>query len=378
MRADYLRFAAFLTAALIAPLAGAANIGGAKNHVTIWIPEYYGGRVYVDTFDYTVKPAKFTQKIIGVQSRHCNPNSVTVGGANLYVVCNRDFGGADAVLVYNATTLAFVKTIKGLATDGNNYFTGSSLIGSLFDKHGNLWLSGYATNDLLRVPAAQLAKAAPRIDRQVIDSPDMPAGLALNSADGSIWVVGQYAGGILLNFPDTALNQTGKFLGATALNPSPAYCISNAAGAGCQNVAGLFNAPEGVAVFNGGVWVSNNGGNAPTGTIVGLTPRAGGQLSAKTYGHTVGKPFSCPGGLFAASVAGGTPTLWVNDEGYGVAGTDCGASPADQGDQVGRVLEFLPKDLSSHPAIPTPEAFTYAAKLLTSSPGFGGIFVQMD
>jgi hypothetical protein len=378
MRADCLGFAAFLAAALIAPLAGAANIGGAKNHVTIWIPEYYGGRVYVDAFDYTVAPAKFTQKIINVKPKHCNPNSVTVGGANLYVVCNSDFGGADAVLVYNATTRAFVKTIRGVGTDGQNYFTGSSLIGSVFDKHGNLWLSGYNTNDLLRLSAAQLSKTAPRIDRQVIDSPDSPAGLALNSADGSIWVVGQYAGGILLNFTDATLNGAGKFLGATALNPSPDYCISNAAGAGCQNVAGLFNAPEGVAVFNGGIWVSNNGGNAPTGTIVGLTPKAGEQLSAKTYGHTVGKPFSCPGGLFAASVAGGTPTLWVNDEGYGIAHTDCGSSPADQGDQIGRVLEFLPKDLSAHPTMPTPEAFTYAANLKTSSPGFGGIFVQMD
>lgn len=378
MRADYLRFAAFLTAALIAPLAGAANIGGAKNHVTIWIPEYYGSRIYVDTFDYTVKPAKFTQKIIGVKPRHCNPNSVTVNGGNLYVVCNSDFGGTDAVLVYNATTLAFVKTIKGVASDGNNYFTGSSLIGSVFDNHGNLWLSGYNTNDLLRVPAAQLTKAAPRIDRQVVDSPDSPAGLALNSADGSIWVVGQYAGGIVLNFTDATLNQAGKFLGATALNPSPAYCIANGVGAGCQNVAGLFNAPEGVAVFNGGIWVSNNGGNAPTGTIVGLTPKVGGQLSAKTYGQTVGQPFSCPGGLFAASAPGGTPTLWVNDEGYGIANTDCGSSASDQGDQIGRVLEFLPQDLTSHQTAPTPEVFTGAAKLLTASPGFGGIFVQMD
>jgi hypothetical protein len=378
MRADYFRFAAFLTAALIAPLAGAANIGGAKNHVTIWIPEYYGGRVYVDLFDYTVTPAKFTQKIINVQPKHCNPNSVAVNGTSLYVVCNSDFGGNDAVLVYNATTRTFVKTIKGVATDGKNYFTGSSLIGSVFDKHGNLWLSGYDTNDLLRVPSAQLSKSAPRIDRQVIDSPDSPAGLALNSTDGSIWVVGQYAGGIVLNFTDATLNQAGKFLGATALNPSPAYCIANGVGAGCQNVAGLFNAPEGVAVFNGGIWVSNNGGNAPTGTIVGLTPKTGGQLSAKTYGGTVGKPFSCPGGLFAASVTGGTPTLWVNDEGYGVTDTDCGASAADQGDQIGRVLEFLPKDLTSHQTAPTPEVFTDAAKLLTSSPGFGGIFVQMD
>src|SRR6185312_2253957 len=147
---------------------------------------------------------------------------------------------------------------------------------------------------------------------------------------------------------------------------------------GCQNVAHLFNAPEGVAVFDGGVWVSNNGGNAPTGTIVELKKTAGANLSHTVFGGTVGEPFSCPGGMFSASMKGGTPSLWVNDEGYGIAGTDCGASAADQGDQLGRVLEFLPNDLLKHKAQPVPENFTYAADLKTASPGFGGIFVQLD
>lgn len=355
------------------------KVGGAVHHVKIWIPEYYGGAVYADTFDYTVTPFKFTQKVMNVKLRNCNPNSVAVNGNNLYVVCNSDFGRKDIVLVYNASSYAYIKTINGVGTDNNNYFTGSSLIGSVFDTHGNLWLSGYNGNDLLRISASQLASTTPKVDRQVIDSPDSPAGLAVDSSDGSFWVVGQFAGGIALNFPDSVLNQAGTYLGASALNPSPSYCISDSAGAGCQNVAGLFNAPEGVAVFDGGIWVSNNGGNAPTGTIVELQANAAtGQLSSTTFGTTVGKPFSCPGGMFSTGVSGGTPTLWVNDEGYGIAGTDCGASSADQGDQLGRVLEFLPNDLLKHRTQPAPEAFTNATSLKTASPGFGGIFVQMD
>lgn len=358
--------------------ANAAPIGGAKNHVTVWVPQYYGGRVYVSTFDYTVTPAKFTQKSLYVASRHCNPNSVVVQNGTLYVVCNSDFGGRDMVLVYDAASLKYLKTITGVASDGKNYFTGGSLIGAVFDAHGNLWISAYNGNDLLRIPAGRLSSNLPHVDRQVIDSPDSPAGMAIDPSNGSMWVVGQYAGGIVLNFPDATLNQAGTFLGASALNPSPAYCISNAAGAGCQNVPDLFNAPEGIAVFDGSIWVSNNGGNAPTGTIVSLAPKAGGQLASATFGGTVGDPFSCPGGMFAAGVAGRTPTLWINDEGYGIAGTDCGSSAADQGDQLGRVLEFLPQDLRLHQAAPTPRIFGNSGRLKTASPGFGGIFVQMD
>jgi hypothetical protein len=366
-------------AAVSADAATTVKIGGAVHHVKIWIPEYYGGAIYADTFDYTVTPFKFTQKLINVKTRSCNPNSVTVSGSKLYVVCNSDFGGKDQVLVYNATTYAYVKAITGVGTDKKNYFTGSSLIGSVFDTHGNLWLSGYDGNDLLRISASQLAATTSKVDRQVVDSPDQPAGLAIDSSDGSFWVVGQFAGGIVLNFPDSVLNQAGTFLGATALNPSPSYCISDSAGAGCQNVAGLFNAPEGVAVFDGGIWVSNNGGNAPTGTIVELKKKTtAGQLSDTVFGSTVNKPFACPGGMFSTGVAGHTATLWVNDEGYAIAHTDCGASAADQGDQKGRVFEFLPNDLLQHRTQPVPEPFTDAASLKTASPGFGGIFVQMD
>jgi len=68
-----------------------------------------------------------------------------------------------------------------------------------------------------------------------------------------------------VNFTNAVLNQKGSFLKGNPLNPSPRYCISNSI-AGCQQVGGLFNNPEGVAVFHGAVWVSNNGGNAPAAT----------------------------------------------------------------------------------------------------------------
>jgi hypothetical protein len=93
-----------LTSASQADAATTVKIGGAVHHVKTWIPEYYGGMIYADTFDSTVTPFKFTQRLISVKARSCNPNSVTIGGNSLYVICNSDFGGKDQVLVFNATT----------------------------------------------------------------------------------------------------------------------------------------------------------------------------------------------------------------------------------------------------------------------------------
>jgi len=338
----------------------------------LWVPNYYGGQVYYDQINYTVTPSTFIHKTISVANMNCNPNSVAVRNNFLYVVCNSDFGLTDQILVYNATSLAYVKTITGLASDGKNYFTGSSLVAILFDTHGNLWVSGYHSNSLLRIASFQLTAASPLVDRQVIDSPDSPAGMALDS-DKSIWVVGQFDNGIVLNFPDSVLNQPGTFLGESALNPTPTYCISNDI-EGCQPV-GLFNEPEGVAVIEGQVYVSNNGGNAPGASLVGLT-RSGATLNTTVYGGTAGKPFSCPGGLFALRLPTGSHTLWVNDEDYKVADTDCGATSADQGNKIGRVLEFTSAGLAAHPTNPVPSDFHFSNEIHTSSPGFGGIFVQ--
>ena len=335
----WLAYSAVFACALASP-AMPKGVGGSVKGATVWVPDYYGGYLLIDDFN---AKGKLSSKKLSLSSHACNPNAVTVQKGQIYIVCNGDFGGLDQVLVYDATSLSYVKTIAGIDANGADYFSGGSLVGIVFDTKGNLWTSAYNANALLRVPKANLGKSNPLIDREVIDSPDSPAGLALDN-DKSFWIVGQYAGGIVLNFTDDVLNQPGSFLKGNPLNPSPRYCISNAAD-GCQQMSGLFNNPEGVAVFDGSVWVSNNGGNAPAATIIRLDQK-GGQLSATTYGGKVNAPFACPGGMFSATGPTGTQTLWVNDEGRDVAHTDCGATAGDQSASAGLVMEFLSDDLS--------------------------------
>jgi hypothetical protein len=348
------------------------GVGGSVDGAAVWVPDYYGGYVLLDNF---AKDGSLTTSTISLADRSCNPNAVAVQAGLLYIVCNSDFGGLDQILVYDATSLGYVKTIAGADEKGNDYFSGSSLTGLLFDGKGNLWVTGYAANTLLRVPKANLGAASPLIDREVIDSPDSPAGLALDS-DKSVWVAGQYDGGIVVNFTNAVLNQPGSFLKDNPLDLTPRYCISNSAG-GCQQANGLFDNPEGVAVFKGAVWVSNTGGIAPAATLVRLTHKNG-MLAASTYGGTVNRPFACPGGMVSATGPSGTETLWVNDEGRNVADTDCGASQYDQSATAGLVMEFLPSGLSvQHQAAPVNDKFSNWKKLTTSSPGFGQIFVQL-
>ena len=349
------------------------GVGGSENGATVWVPDYYGRYVLIYTF---ASDGSLTTTNVPVAGKSCNPNAVAVQTGSLYVVCNSDFGGIDQILVYDVASLAYVKTVTGTDVDGADYFTGSSLTSILFDAKGNLWTTGYGANTLVRVPKTNLGTANPHIDREVIHSPDSPAGLALDS-DKSIWVVGQYQGGIVLNFTNAVLNQPGSFLKNNPLDPAPRYCISNSI-SGCQQNSGLFDNPEGVAVFHGSAWVSNNGGNAPAATIVRLTTN-GGQLDASTYGGTVNQPFACPGGMFSATGPTGTQTLWVNDEGRDAPDTDCGSSSADQSATAGLVMEFLNSGLrSSHQPAPVNYKFSNWKKLTTSSPGFGGIFVQLN
>jgi len=355
-------------------IGSSAAAAGKLNDLYIWVPDYYGGFVYYHQLNYATTSPAYSVTRINVSTRSCNPNSLAISGGLLYVVCSSGNGGKDQILVYNATTRAYVKTITGLGTDKNNYFTGSSLIAILFDAHGNMWVSGYNSNDLLRIPKAQLSSKKPLVDRQVVDSPDSPAGLALDT-DKSIWVVGQYDNGIVLNFADSVLNQPGTFLGTTALNPTPTYCVSNDISS-CQPV-NQFNSPEGVAVLDGHVYVSNNGGNAPAASLVELTKSPGSStLSTTVIGGFVGSPFSCPGGLFAITLPNGVNSLWVNDEGYNVDNTDCGASSGDQGNSVGRVLEFTSTVLRDEFTAPSPVEFPHWTQIHASSPGFGGIVIQ--
>jgi hypothetical protein len=363
---------ALLLSASAAIPAAAKGVGGSVNGAVVYVPDYFGQYVLIDTFD---SKGGLTTATIPLADKSCSPNALTVQSGSLYIVCNGDFGGVDQILIYNATSLAYAKTITGTDVNGADYFTGSSLTGILFDAKGNLWTTGYASNTLLRVPKANLGMSDPHIDREVIDSPDSPAGLALDR-DKSIWVVGQFSSGIVVNFTDKVLNQKGSFLKSNPLNPAPRYCISNSI-AGCQPQNGLFNNPEGVAVFDGAVWVSNNGGNAPAASIVRLATKGGG-LDAATYGGAVNKPFACPGGMFAATGPTGVETLWVNDEGRDVANTDCGSSSADQSATAGLVMEFLKGGLKGNKqAAPVNDKFGSWNELTTSSPGFGGIYVQL-
>jgi hypothetical protein len=349
------------------------GVGGSVNGATVWVPDYYGGYVLINTF---ASDGALTTREIPLSAMSCNPNAVAVRTGLLYIVCNSDFGGIDQILVYDVTSLAYLKTITGTDANGADYFIGSSLTGILFDAKGNLWTTGDGSNTLLRVPKSNLDMADPQIDREVIDSPDLPAGMALDS-DKSIWIVGQYVGGIVLNFTNAVLNQPGSFLKGNPLDPTPRYCISNSL-SGCQQKSGLFDNPEGVASFHGSIWVSNNGGNAPAATIVRLNVRNG-QIDSSTYGGNLNEPFACPGGVFSATGPTGTQTLWVNDEGRDVANTDCGSSGKDQSATAGLVMEFLYPGLKgTHQAAPVNDKFSNWKKLTTSSPGFGGIFVQLN
>ena len=379
---------------------------------TLWVPDLYGENVYrftITNFPLPGYPTFYQNTSIDVSSFNCTPNSVVMRNNTLYIACT-SYGtsGTDQVLAYNTLTNKFGPAITGLGTDNNQYFNG--LIALVVDRYQNLWVSSYVNNLLLRVSSGTSSgnldsSDPPLVDRSVYNSPGAPAGMTIDPRDGSLWIVGQYHNGIVVNFPATndtnvnSVNQPGTFLGngntGNALGPSlnPVFCIALNPGDCSQPQTAPFNNPEGVTVFNNAVWVSNNGGTAPTGTILQLTKAAtGNTLSSKVYGGNIGNPFSCPGGLFATAPTTfwfhtNPATLWVNDEAFGRGGagqppTVCGFSdashpalPGDTGPTVGRVIEFLAGDLSQ-PTQPTPETFANSNKIVTSSPGFGGIYVQ--
>jgi hypothetical protein len=365
MFASVLRIVASLLL-MAASLAGARAQGVSQG---VWVPDYFGRSVQV----YSVEPhARPSVTKWSFATRNCNPNAIVVPAPSsvAYVVCNNFFGNPDAVLVYSLKRVRNVPIATLHATITSTLF--SSLVGGALDARGNLWVSSFANNFLLRIPASSLKRSAPRVDRVVIHSPDAPAGIAIGP-DKSFWVVGQCAecgNGIVVNFPDSVLNQPGTFGPGNPLDPNPTYCIANGA-ADCQSQGGLFNSPEGVAVLNGNVWVSNNGGNEPAKTLVELVPGANDTLTASVHGSVVDKPFACPGGLAVYA-----NSLWVNDEGYGVPNTDCGASSRDRSAAIGRVMVFSAASLAASQTHPAPTKFPGWNTLTTSSPGFGGISVN--
>jgi len=111
------------------------------------------------------------------------------------------------------------------------------------------------------------------------------------------------------------------------------YCISNSA-LSCQQQAGLFDNPEGIAILDNDIWVSNNGGDHLAASLIRLCPTPG---QTDCFGNGVALPFFCPGGL-----ASGFEGLWINDQGFPLTDTTCGANDPALG--VGIVFIYSPSD----------------------------------
>jgi GH18 family chitinase/fibronectin type 3 domain-containing protein/sugar lactone lactonase YvrE len=335
-----------------------------------WIPDWDGELLQVRVGSGTSATA------ITIALPSCNPNSVAVNQNKAYVACNANGANPDKILVYNATTIraaaAGTLTIAPLQTITSADF--NSLIGIAFDGSNDLWVASNGNNEVLEFTAASLATATPTDIVSLINSPASPVALAFDT-DGSLWVTGLYGGGILLNF------QSSQF--GLGDNANPRYCaVTEPQGGICISQANLFLEPEGVAVFNGSVWVANNsttgsnnlGGATPGRELVSLTYSGGTLAVAGIYGSvvpdtggTATSPFFCPGGLYATA-----DHLWVNDESYGEATPQCGAN-GDSASQTGGVFSFTPAQLTAKPVTQAP-AFTN----VTGRPGFGGIFVEND
>ena len=332
-----------------------------------WIPDYYGQAVRV------LAGASTTPVTLELPAT-CTPNSVAVQGGQLYVACSAGAGiqGAtmDQLLVFDSGVTSTLETAPAgttstvapaLSVSDPNF---DSLIGMTFDAQGNLWLASYGNDEVLEITAASLSSGSPASTVSLLDSPSSPVALAFDS-DGSLWVTGQYSGGILLNFTSDQLGQ--------GVNATPRYCLidSGTTVSGCQNAP--FLGVEGLALFNGDVWVANNstgsGGQVPGREIFDVHLSSGQLSVAATYGSSATpglSPIVCPGGLF------GTPShLWVNDESYGEANPQCGAA-GDVAAATGGIFDLSVAQLGS--LATQPPAYTN----VTGRPGFGGIFIQGD
>jgi hypothetical protein len=344
----------------------------AFDRYSLAVPDYIGQKITISMYgppstSDSLKSTKPRPKmdILSILTPSCNPNSVMFNSGKLYVACNKDAGGKDYIGVYESITSKLSKlksptaTIPFDKTISSDEF--SSIIAIAFDAENSLWVSSYNNNQIVRIPKASLSSANPTPDKKLVNSPDQPAGITFGQ-DGSLWVTGQYQGGIVLNFPKTELDKPGNIVaGITTIDATPTYCISNSA-PGCQQQAGLFDNPEGIAIFNNDIWVSNNGGDHPASSLVRLRPA---QNQSDRFGNGVAAPFSCPGGLKAAR-----GILWVNDQSAPLTNTTCGATDPASG--VGKIFTYSPTDLATPAKLNlNPPAISNT----TSRPGFGGLDV---
>jgi hypothetical protein len=315
----------------------------------LFTPNYLGQKVHIRVVSATGTGTlnnTTTDKAM-VDTPNCNPNSVVATQSTLYVACNKDGGNSDKILAYNISNIAQPTLSKTITSNEFN-----RLMALALDQSGNLWLSSYGNNKIARISSSNLASANPQVDKALVNSPAEPVGIAFDP-DGSLWVASLYSNGLVLNIPVADLNKTGLNIDAT-----PRYCISKSI-SGCNPIASSFDFPEGIAVLNGTIWVSSNGGYRPGHKMTALQV-SGGQLTVKqVVGSSPGNPFSCPGGLFADGT-----DLYINDQSFGLSSTGCGNG--DGLKTVDGVIKYGGGNLGSSPTV---------FRNTTSRPGFGGIAV---
>jgi hypothetical protein len=320
------------------------------------VPDYVGQKITINIL--SSKAPRYS-----ILTPNCNPNSVAYKHERLYVACNQDSGNGDRIEVYdfvkNANLKPRIISVPPIKTIASPEF--NSIIAINFDPEDNLWVSSYNNNQIVRFSQASLNSPKPTPDKKLINSPDKPVGITFG-ADGSLWVAGQYQGGIVLNIPKTELDKPGTIInGIAAIDATPSFCISNAA-PGCQQQAGLFDNPEGIAILNNDIWVSNNGGDHPAASLIRIRPTQG---QTDRFGNGVATPFSCPGGLDA-----GTEGLWINDQSFTLSDTTCGATDSASG--VGTILAYRPSELTNPTKL---KLNPWSLNNVSSRPGFGGIDV---
>jgi len=350
--------------AIIALLGSCSGPGSVGLNRYLFVPDYVGKSVFI-------------QALTGGRQRYtftipdCNPNSIARSDADLiYVACNKDFGNGDHIEVYDLVELSGLRPRGYLEVPSKKTITSpefNSIIDLKFDPDGNMWVSSYGNNQIIRFPKSSLdlSNPQPKPDVKLVNSPDSPVGITFDSL-GSLWVVGQFEGGIVLRIPKSELNKTGTIVsGINSIDATPNYCISNMAN-GCLQKSGLFDAPEGIAILGNEVFVSNNGGNHPGASLVRLPTNQNNALAQSVrLGNNIAAPFTCPGGL-QADVEG----LWINDQSYGLSNSTCGQT--DRAAKTGGVIKFSSSELAGTSNLQTNSALI---RDVTSRPGYGGIAV---
>jgi hypothetical protein len=377
----------------------------APPQLTVWTPDFGDSKVRTYVGDPATAPKPVTVDL----PASCNPNSVVVrhptsGGDLLYVACSASAplpagqttpfpNGVDEILVYDAGAIrnsapgteftptptltiddANIKDVPNPNAPTMGFYSG--LVGMALDANGNLFVAAYNIGMVYEYPAGTQAggldSGTPSSTLVLQNSPSAPAGLVFDG-DGILWVTGTAGGGpLLLGFEPAQLLPNGQ--------NTPAYCMGVGQG-NCDVATGEPGTPndwEGVALFNGQIWVSNNdapgaNGATPGYYVYGFTVTQTGTAAAPgtlVYSDSIGSGTAagvqCPGGLF------GGVHLWINDEGFG--DTNPAPTCGDPGDEVtnggggGGVFELGAGNLTAGPL----------SGYLTGRPGFGGLFVEND